>query len=334
MTSLLLCTVALVLIAEFVNGWTDAPNAIATVVSTSVLPPRIAILMAVIMNILGTMYGTAVATTIGTGFVDASAITLKTLSAGMLGLILWGLIAAYKGLPISKSHALVAGLAGAGLGSHGFDFAAGFQTLLWIGWLKVLIGLIFSTLIGFSIALFLAKLIQRYCARSNSSRAKSTFNKLQMCSSMLMAFMHGSNDGQKFVGVLTITLVLGGILPTFAVTPEVVLVCALVMGLGTSCGGWKIIKTVGKKISDLTSWQGFSAELGASSAIYVASHFGIPLSTTHTITTSVMGVGASRSFSAVRWDIVRKIVQAWAFTFLFCGLVSCLCSMIFFYAIP
>lgn len=330
MSSLLLAVLFLVLAAEFVNGWTDAPNAIATVVSTRVLPFRAAILLAVALNIIGAMCGTAVAATIGKGIVDASVIDLRTVAAALIAIIAWSTIAARVrlpgrdtvGIPTSESHALVAGLTGAALAT------AGWKALLWNGWQKVIFGLAFSSVIGFTMGILIAKGVQLIFAAKSPTKARRLFDRLQIFSAAFMAFNHGLNDGQKFIGVFTLALVLGGILPSFQIPLWVIILCAVTMGVGTSVGGKNIIGTLGMRVTDLTTWQGFSAEAGASLTILGASAAGIPLSTTHTITTSIMGVGASRRVSAVRWSVVADIALAWIFTFPVCGAIAYVSSLI------
>lgn len=309
----LILVLLLVLGAEFVNGWTDAPNAIATVVSTRVLSPRSAVFLATLLNIVGAMSGTAVAATIGKGIVDPSVINLSTIAAAVLAVIAWSSIAAKFGIPTSESHALVAGLAGAGLAS------AGPEVLLADGWRKVFIGIGFSTFLGFGISYFIAKGVKLFFAARPPGKTKRFFSHLQILSAGFMAFNHGLNDGQKFIGVFSLALVLGGALPVFSIPLWVIILCASVMGLGTSIGGRKIIQTLGMKMTHLDPWQGFSAESGASLTILGASQFGIPLSTTHTITTSIMGVGASRGVSSIRWGVSRDIALAWVLTFPLCG---------------
>ena len=312
----LLLVLALVLAAEFVNGWNDATNAIATVVSTRVLSPARAILMAVLFNILGTMSGTAVATTIGKGIISLELINLTTISAALIAIVLWGGPASYFGLPISVTHALLGGLAGAGIAT------AGLPALQWEGWRKVLMGLAFSTFLGFFGGLALMVLIYRLCARVSPGTIRKVFGKLQVLSAGFMAFSHGSNDGQKFIGVFSLVLLLGGVHQTFHVPVWVMLLCAVTMGAGTSIGGRSLIKTMGMRITKLESVHGFAAETAAATTIEVASRLGIPLSTTHTIATAIMGVGATRRFSAVRWGVTRDIVLAWVLTFPVCGLIA------------
>ena len=318
--------ILLILAAEFVNGWTDAPNSIATVVSTRVLSPQRAVIMATLLNTAGAFSGTAVAATIGKGIVDASIINTTTVAAAMVGIVLWSSLAYYMGgLPTSESHALVAGLAGAGLAT------AGPSVLLWEGWSKVLIGLLFSTFLGFLGGLGIMLLLYRVFYRSRPGTVRILFGRLQVLSAAFMAFSHGSNDGQKFIGVFTLALVLGGILPEFAVPVWVILLCAATMGIGTALGGWKIIRTMGIRLTKLQPIHGFSAETSAALVIEVASRFGIPLSTTHTIGTSIMGVGSIQRFSAVRWGVAGEIIMAWLLTFPACGLIAYSVARIIFY---
>ncbi|MDD1667623.1 MAG: inorganic phosphate transporter, partial [Methanomicrobiales archaeon] len=196
------------------------------------------------------------------------------------------------------------------------------EALLWSGWVKVIIGLFFSTFLGFLGGWLLTLSIYKLFKGSHRGDMRTLFGRLQLPSSAFMAFAHGSNDGQKFIGVFTMALVIGGVLPSFQIPPWVILLCSLTMGIGTSIGGWRIIRTMGMRMVKLESYQGFAAETGAASVIQVASHFGIPLSTTHTINTSIMGVGSVKGFSAVRWGVVRQIVVAWILTFPICGAIA------------
>ena len=312
----LLVVLGLVLAAEFVNGWNDATNAIATVISTRVLSPAKAIVMAVLFNILGALSGTAVAATIGKGIISSDAVNLTTIGAALIAIVLWGGPASYLGLPISITHALLGGLAGAGFAT------AGVAALQWAGWKKVLIGLGFSTFLGFFGGLALMVLIYRLFARVSPGTVRRVFGKVQILSAAFMAFSHGSNDGQKFIGVFSLVLLLGGVHQTFHVPVWVMLLCAVTMGMGTSIGGWSIIKTMGMRITKLDPVHGFAAETAAATTIEVASRLGIPLSTTHTITTAIMGVGATRRFSAVRWGVSRDIVTAWLLTFPVCVAIA------------
>ncbi|MBI4465877.1 MAG: inorganic phosphate transporter [Acidobacteria bacterium] len=311
-----LTVLLLVLAAEFVNGWTDAPNAIATVVSTRVLRPYPAVLMATALNIAGAFAGQAVAQTIGKGIVKAEVINLQTVAAAMVSIVIWSTLAWWRGLPTSESHALVAGLSGAALATGGP------QALLWGGWKKVFIGLGFSTFLGFGGGLLLTVLIFRLFFHARPRTVRVVFGRLQILSSAFMAFSHGNNDGQKFIGVFSLTLFLGGVIPEFAIPKWVILVCALMMGMGTAIGGWRIVRTMGLRLTKLEPVHGFCAETGAALTIEIASRLGVPLSTTHTINTAIMGVGSTRGFSAVRWGVGREIIVAWILTFPVCGLLA------------
>jgi len=311
---LLIATLVVTLAAEFVNGWTDAPNAIATVVSTRVLSPSQAVLMAAVLNVVGTVVtGTAVAYTVGAGIVKPDLIGLPVLLAATLTVVIWSTAAWRYGIPTSESHELVAGLAGAGLAT------AGPSVLLWTGWQKVLIGLGFSTILGFSLGMIIMTSLYWILRRTSPSSIRSAFSRLQIVSAAFMAFSHGSNDGQKFMGIFARALVLGGVMAQFAVPLWVMLLCGAVMGIGTAFGGWRIIRTVGFKITKLAPVHGFAAESSGAIAILLASRFGIPLSTTHCIGTAIMGVGATKRFSAVRWGIARNIVMTWIITFPVCA---------------
>jgi PiT family inorganic phosphate transporter len=321
---LVVFSLILVLGAEFVNGWTDAPNAIATVVSTRVLSPGKAVLMAAVLNIVGAIStGTAVAATIGKGIVTPEAIGLPVVAAAMLSIIVWSTVAWRWGIPTSESHALVAGLTGAGLA------AAGTSVLLWEGWQKVLIGLGFSTLLGFAISITLMTILYWVLRNTRPASVSKYFSKLQILSAAFMAFSHGSNDGQKFMGVFSLVLLLGGIMDTFSVPIWIMLLCGAVMGIGTATGGWRIIRTMGFKLTRLEPVHGFAAETSAATSILLASSLGVPLSTTHTINISIMGVGATKRFSAVRWGVAGNIVAAWILTFPICGALGYAFALLF-----
>jgi PiT family inorganic phosphate transporter len=313
----LVAVLLLVLAAEFVNGLTDAPNAIATVVSTRVLSPYRAVIMASVLNILGVLVtGTAVAATIGKDIVKPEAIGLHTVAAAMITIVVWTMVAWRLGIPTSETHEMLAGLAGAGLAT------AGPSVLLWEGWQRVLLGLGVSTALGFVSGFIVMLAIYRLFQRARYASVKVIFGRLQIPSAAYMAFSHGSNDGQKFMGVFSLALVLGGVLPEFDVPLWVILLCGVVMGAGTSLGGWRIIRTMGFRVTRLEPVNGFAAQISAGSAILLASHLGIPLSTTHTISTAIMGVGSTRRFSAVRWGVTRQIVLTWLLTFPVCGLLG------------
>jgi PiT family inorganic phosphate transporter len=303
----------LVLAAEFVNGVTDAPNAIATIISTRVLRPLAAVSMAAVFNLVGALAtGTAVASTIGEDFVKPEVISLSVVGASMITIVLWSVVTWRLALPTSKSHELVASLTGAGLS------AGGFSILIWDGWEKVIIGLALSTFGGFLVGGLFMIVLYWILRRSNPASVRSIFSKLQIGSFAFMAFSHGSNDGQKFMGVFALALLLGGAATQFHVAWWVILICGTVMGLGTIFGGWRIMRTVGFKITKLEPVNGFAAQTASGAAITLGSLFGVPLSTTHTINTAIMGVGATRRLSAVHWEVARRIVAAWIITFPAC----------------
>jgi PiT family inorganic phosphate transporter len=270
--------------------------------------------MAAVLNIVGTVVtGTAVAYTIGTGIVKPDLIGLPVLLAATLTVVIWSTATWRYGIPTSESHELVAGLAGAGLA------VAGPSVLLWAGWQKVLIGLGFSTILGFSLGMIVMTSLYWILRRTSPSSIRGAFSRLQILSAAFMAFSHGSNDGQKFMGIFARALVLGGVMAQFAVPVWIMLLCGGVMGIGTAFGGWRIIRTVGFKITKLEPVNGFAAESSGAIAILLASRFGIPLSTTHCIGMAIMGVGATRRFSAVRWGVARNIVLTWIITFPACA---------------
>ena len=314
----------LTLAAEFTNGLTDAPNAIATVVSTRVLPPVTAVIMAAVLNIAGVLVtGTAVAATIGKGIVAPEVISIYTVGAAVLTVVVWSTVTWRLGIPTSETHELVAGLAGAGLA------AAGPSALLWDGWQKVLIGLAVSTVVGFGGGFVVMTIVHWSVRKMRRSTGNKVFGRLQILSAGLMAFSHGSNDGQKFMGAFTLALVLAGVLPEFHVEWWVVLICGVTMGLGTALGGWRIIKTMGFGITRLEPVNGFAAETTAGISILASSSLGIPLSTTHIINTAIMGVGSTQRLSAVRWDVSREIVLTWLITFPVCGVLGYVFSWLF-----
>ncbi len=317
----LLIVLGLILAAEFVNGWTDAPNSIATSVSTQALTPLQAVIMAGIFNTLGALSGTAVANTIGTGFIKSDVVSLTTVGAAMLSLILWGVLNARWGMPVSKSHALIAGLTGAGFATGGID------GLVWSGWSKVLLGLLLSSLFGFLGGCSVMTAIYWIFRKASLRKVKGLFRFLQILSAAFMSFSHGSNDGQKLMGAFALALVVKGVIPTFYVPVWVMLLCAITIGFGTLIGGWRILKTVGFRITHLDTSQGFAAEMGAASIIELASRLGIPLSTTHTINFAIMGVGSTRRLSAVRWGVTTQIFSAWIITFPFSAGIAYMTTM-------
>lgn len=315
----LILAVVFALVFDYINGFHDTANAIATVVSTRVLTPRAAILMSASLNFVGALYSTTVAKTIAKGIVSPAGATQTVILAAVLGAIVWNLITWRFGIPSSSSHALIGGLIGAAL-AH-----AGPNVVLWDGIQeKVLLPLVGSPVLGFLIALTLMLLIYAALARANPGRVGGAFRRLQIVSSALMAFTHGQNDAQKSMGIITLALVSGGVIAKPDIPLWVILACALAMALGTSAGGWRIIKTMGHKIIRLEPVSGFAAETTAAAIIFTATHFGMPVSTTHVISGSIFGVGASKRLSAVRWGVARSMVIAWVLTLPAAGLVAAL----------
>ncbi len=327
----LVVVVILVCASIFVNGWTDAPNAIATVISTRVLSPKAAVILGAVFNLLGIfLMGTAVATTMA-DLVDIGKTSdaLITLAAAQLSIVLWSVSAWKFGIPTSESHALIAGLMGAGISLNGIE---AFQ---WGPVQKVLLGLFISTVVGFGFALLATKLIEVICKRMNRKKTDKFFSVGQVLSASLMAFSHGAQDGQKFMGVLYLALVIGGV---FTATPAgtavsipfwIMLLCALIMTAGTSVGGYRIIKTMGMDMVNLEKYQGFAAEIVASGSMIVATLFGIPLSTTNTKGTAMMGAGAAKGIDKVNWGIAKEMFTAWILTFPACLLLGYAFSTIF-----
>ena len=305
---------AAILAFEAVNGWTDAPNAVATVVSTRVMAPVAAVIMAGVFNLLGALSGTAVATTIGKDIVDIQAISLETVAAAALAVVFWSSFAAYLSLPTSESHGIVAGIAGAAVQVAGWD------VIIWDGWTKVFTGVGVAVMGGFGGGFLLMILVLWLFHRSSPSRSRRVFGWLQLGSSAFMAWSHGTADGQKAIGVMAMALAIYNDTPTseFSVPLWVILLGAGTLGLSTAMGGWRIIRTLGMRVTHLETYQGFAAEAAAATTLAVTSRFGIPLSTTHTIGTAIMGVGATRRVSAVRWGVAYNIVAAWVLTFPIC----------------
>jgi inorganic phosphate transporter, PiT family len=326
-TTLILIIMAAV-IFDMSNGFHDAANAIATVITTRVLSPRKAILMAAILNFAGAFVSTTVATTIGKGMIDPNpkVIAPFVVLAALLSAIVWNIITTVRGLPCSSSHALIGGLIGAAV------YHAGISCLLPNGLIKVgsslLLSPFFGFVCGFALMLSLIWIFRKYAP----STLTDYFKRLQLFSAALMSFSHGSNDAQKAMGIITLALVAGGYQTDFVVHWWVVLICASSMALGTAFGGWEVIKTMGSKILKLKPIHGFAAETASSIVILTASMIGAPVSTTHVTSASIMGVGSTIRFSAVRWGIVTKIVLAWVLTLPVCALggylLAPLCQLI------
>ncbi|MDQ3814186.1 MAG: inorganic phosphate transporter [Armatimonadota bacterium] len=318
-TALLLLVAVLLLASlfDFINGFHDTANAIATVVATRVLTPPQAILMAASLNFLGAMTSTAVAKTIASGLVPPELATQPAVAAALLGAITWNLITWYYGIPSSSSHALIGGILGATIAE------AGFAAPKWPSVVqKVLVPLVVSPLVGFSISLLLMIVLLRLFIRRTPSEVQNTFGRLQVLSSAFMAFSHGSNDAQKTMGVMTLALASYYGVKEMPIPTWIKLTAATAMGLGTAAGGWRIIKTMGHKIARLQPIHGFAAETAAATVIETASRFGFPLSTTHVISSSILGAGASRRATAVRWGVAGSIVTAWILTIPICMMLA------------
>jgi PiT family inorganic phosphate transporter len=307
--SLLVLVVGLTLTFEFSNGWHDAANSIATVVSTRVLTPFRAVAWAAFWNFIAAfVFGTAVAKTIGKGMVRIEMVDENVLLAGLLGAITWNIITLILGLPTSSSHALMGGYGGAAV-AH-----AGFRALILGGWTKPVLFIFLSPVIGFFVATTVTIITSWIVRRQRPLKVDRWFRRLQLISAAAYSLGHGTNDAQKGMGIITTALVAGGLMKTYDVPYWVILCCHLAMGGGTMAGGWRIIKTMGQRITKLTPFGGFSAEAAGALTLLGTAHFGIPVSTTHTITGAIVGVGASRRLSAVRWGVTRRIVFAWVLT--------------------
>jgi len=307
--TLVLVTVFLTLSFEFSNGWHDAANSIATVVSTRVLTPFRAVLWAAFWNFIAAfVFGTAVAATIGKGMVHIELVNERVLLAGLLGAIIWNLITLTLGLPTSSSHALMGGYGGAAV-AH-----AGFKALILSGWTKPVLFIILSPIIGVVVALSVSIATTWIVKDQRPRKVDRWFRRLQLLSAAGYSLGHGTNDAQKGMGIITAAMVAGGLMKNYVVPFWVIICCHLAMGGGTMAGGWRIIKTMGQRITKLTPFGGFSAETAGALTLLGTAHFGIPVSTTHTITGAIVGVGTSRRLTAVRWGITRRIVWAWLLT--------------------
>ncbi|TMC61775.1 MAG: inorganic phosphate transporter [Chloroflexota bacterium] len=307
---MLMLIVAIGLIFDFINGFHDTANAIATSVATRVLKPGTAVLMAGVLNVLGALTGTAVATTIGKGIVPPTVTTQLLVIAALLSAIAWDLVTWRFGIPSSSSHALIFSIVGAGVA------AAGWQSIEFGGLTKTFQGLVFSPLLGFLGAFLLMLLLLWILARMRPQLVTRIFGRLQVLSAAWLAFSHGGNDAQKTMGVITMALAsyYGWTGSQWGVPLWVILAAATSMGLGTSIGGWRIVRTIGLKVVELRPINGFAAETAAAAIIEVASRLGIPVSTTHVISSAILGVGATKRLSAVRWGIAGHIVVAWVVT--------------------
>lgn len=316
--------IILALVFDFINGFHDTANAIATSVTTRVLTPAQAILMAAGLNFIGALMSTGVAATIGKGIVSPNLINNEIIVSGLIGAIVWNLFTWYYGLPSSSSHALIGGVAGAAVASQGFA-ALNYKGLVE----KIFLPLIASPFVGFIIAYVVMSIIFAIVGNMSHKTVNSRFSKLQIISAAFMAFSHGSNDAQKSMGIITSALLAAGAINSFHVPTWVVIACAAAMALGTSIGGWRIIKTMGHRIIKLEPVHGFTAETSAAVVIIGASALKLPVSTTHVISSAIMGVGATKRMSAVRWVVAKSIVNAWFLTAPLAGFIGAMIYTVF-----
>ncbi|MBV9168574.1 MAG: inorganic phosphate transporter [Chloroflexi bacterium] len=314
----LLLIIVLGLTFDFINGFHDTANAIATVVATRVLSPGRAVLMAGVLNFVGALSGTAVATTVGRGIIPPEISTETLVVSALIAAIIWNLVTWYYGLPSSSSHALIFSLVGAGVATSGWD------SVQLSGLAKTFQGLVFSPVLGFAGAFLVMVLLLNFFARAFPSTVTRIFGRAQVLSAAWMAFSHGSNDAQKTMAVMTMAVASylhwGG--TDWEVPLWVIISAATAMGLGTAIGGWRIIRTIGLRVVELRPIHGFAAETAAATVIEAASRLGVPVSTTHTISSAILGVGSTRRLSAVRWGIAGQIVVGWVFTIPGCFLIA------------
>jgi PiT family inorganic phosphate transporter len=304
---------------DFLNGFHDAANSIATVVSTRVLSPQKAVLWAAFFNFVAAfVMGTAVAKTMGKGMIDLSVVSNEVILAGLIGAITWNLFTWYYGLPVSSSHALIGGYAGSAVAK------AGPGAILLSGWTKTLIFIVMAPLMGLFVGFLLMVAVSWMFRRWHPFKLDQLFRRMQLVSAGLYSLGHGGNDAQKTMGIITGLLVSGGYLKTFDVPIWVILISHAAIALGTMFGGWRIVKTMGTKITKLQPMGGFCAETSGAITLFVATHLGIPVSTTHTITGAIIGVGATRRISAVKWGVAGRIVWAWVLTIPLSAAVSAL----------
>jgi PiT family inorganic phosphate transporter len=315
--ALLIAIVVLALVFDYTNGFHDTANAIATSVSTRALSPRTAVMMAASLNLLGALLYTGVAKTVGEGLVNTDLVTLPLVFSALVGAVVWNFVTWYFGIPSSSSQALFGGLIGAMIASAGVD------GVLWGGVIeKVILPMIGSPLLGFVGAWVLMTGLIWLVRKRSQAPVNKWFRGLQPISAGFMAFSHGANDAQKTMGIITLALFASGVIETFEIPLWVKLACALAMAIGTYSGGWRIIHTLGSKVIKLDPIHGFAAETAAASVIQLATHFGVPVSTTHTITAAIMGVGSTQRLSAVRWGVAGNIMVAWVLTLPAAGIVA------------
>jgi PiT family inorganic phosphate transporter len=320
MDATLAAVVGLILVAltfDFINGFHDAANSIATVVSTRVLSPGKAVIWAAFFNFVAAFtFGTAVANTVGAGLVDLHIISFAVIFAALVGSIVWDLITWYVGLPTSSSHALIGGLAGAAIAK------AGFGAIIPAGWTKTLIFIVLAPLIGLVLGFLLMVLFLWVFRHFSPARVDRWFRRLQLLSAAAYSLGHGGNDAQKTMGIVAGALFAGGYISTFRIDWWVIIMAHAAIALGTLSGGWRIIHTMGSKITKLQPIGGCAAETAGAISLFTATHFGIPVSTTHTITGAIIGVGSIRRLSAVRWGVAHRIVWAWILTIPAAGLIA------------
>lgn len=351
--ALILTVILIALVFEYINGFHDTANSIATVVSTKVLSPRQAILLSAVTNLLGALWGTAVAKTIASGLLDThiADLTSHALICALLGAIVWNLITWWIGLPSSSSHALIGGLCGAGLAAargnwHVIIWSQPSAQHWWLGkglWWKVILPMLISPIIGLILGYIIMTVLYLLFHKAKPQTVNRTFNRLQMFSAASMGFMHGTNDAQKTMGIIALALVAGTTSGVFNELPDwlhflhtpapaagqeltiavwIKVVCALTMCAGTAAGGWRIIRTLGHKMVKLQPINGFAAETSSAAVILAATEFGIPVSTTHNVSAAIMGVGAAKRFKAIKWSVVERIVWAWIFTIPVAGITA------------
>ena len=317
MLTLVVFIIIVALIFDFLNGFHDSANSIATVVSTRVLTPRKAVAWAAFFNFIAAFFfGLKVADTLGKGLVELSAVNEYVIMSGLIGAIAWDLITWYYGLPTSSSHALMGGYAGAAIAK------AGFSAILFSGWTGTLLFIVIAPVMGLVVAFLLMTTVMWIFHKRSSTKVNGAFRKLQLVSAAFLSLGHGTNDAQKTMGVITGLLVTAGFLKTFEVPFWVIIMCNLTIALGTLFGGWRIVKTMGQKITRLRPVDGFCAETAGGITLLVATFAGIPVSTTHTINGGIMGVGATRRLSAVRWGVAGNIIIAWVLTIPLAGLIG------------
>ncbi|HWA06309.1 MAG TPA: inorganic phosphate transporter, partial [Ignavibacteria bacterium] len=320
MFELVLVVIIIALIFDFLNGFHDSANSIATIVSTGVLSPQKAVMFAAFFNFAAAFaFGEAVAKTVGSGLVKLDSVDIYVILAGLLGAIFWNIFTWYYGIPVSSSHALIGGYGGAAIAKLGWD------VIIWAGFERVVLFIFLAPVMGFILGL-INMLVTSWIVRNKKPRAvDSVFRKLQLVSAAFYSFGHGSNDAQKTMGIIVSVMVAAKFQDEFYVPIWVVMACHLAIGLGTLFGGWRIVKTMGMKITKLKPIGGFCAEFSGATTLLMTALFGIPVSTTQTITGSILGVGSVKRLSAVKWGVAGKIVWAWVLTIPLSGLVGALC---------